>query len=418
MAWTYVGGTGISQTGPGSITHGLTILAGDLVQVVLNRNSANASVMSMTADAGGAWTSPVEELGNNTNRILIAHKTANGTEPASYAYDTGINQVASISVDVWRPSGAFATDVAPTAQTNTPGSALYLVPSIPVASDALAINVVTIDGAPNFDGTVDNSFTYHQATPTAQSSAIASRTVAGGGATGITTFGRTSNEQSRTYAFSFVETGGADTTAPVLSSPQANSITSTSVTPAVTTDEGNGTIYARVYPDGGAPGGGTAADQIIDGTGATPVASASPIVVGAAGVINFPAITGLTAGTAYQVFYAQEDAAGNRSNAAGFPFATTVGTRTVALTGANSTELRDSTSALVSQTSVSWEWYDNVAATSGNPTDSGTVDIVSGEATITLTNSSRLNGEFGQLLLRDPVSNETRPRYYLPVTVV
>lgn len=209
MAIPYVDGNSTSGTGiTGTFTHGLTINSGDFVLATLNRNSSNASVMSMDADSGGTWIPLVEEVGHNTNRVLLAYKIANGSEPADYNFTPNLGQPWSITIDVWRPDTTTAIDVSPISQDNTPGSTLYLVPNIDVASGARAIAVTTLDAAPNFDATIDNSYIYHQASPVQLGIAVASREFASAASTGITTFGRTGNETSRTYAFSIVETGG------------------------------------------------------------------------------------------------------------------------------------------------------------------------------------------------------------------
>ena len=197
-------------------------------------------------------------------------------------------------------------------------------------------------------------------------------------------------------AFFSIASASGDTTAPVLTSPTAGSVTSTSVTPSVTTDEANGTAYARVYANGATP---TAA-QVVSGTGVTPVASASSVSVGSTGAISFAAITGLTAGTDYELFFAHEDAAGNVSNASSVGFTTTALARTVALTSANNTEFRDRFGVVRANLEIDWEYYDQASSTEGASTDSGTVTLNgSGEATLTLTNSTAADGDTGTLVV-------------------
>lgn len=101
-----------------------------------------------------------------------------------------------------------------------------------------------------------------------------------------------------------------DSTDPVLSSPSMASVTATTGVPTVTTNEGNGTLYYAVLTSGG-----SATDaQIKAGTGGNIVAGkAGNQAVTTTGVQTFSAVTGLTAGTDYEVVFLQTDLAGNDS---------------------------------------------------------------------------------------------------------
>ena len=90
----------------------------------------------------------------------------------------------------------------------------------------------------------------------------------------------------------------------------------------------------------------------------------------------------------------------------------------VSLTAANNRELRDETNTLIaSLNGIIWEWYDNPSSTAGNPTDSGTFNTdASGEATITLTNSTLTTGQFGQLIIYHPTNADIRAIFRVPVS--
>jgi hypothetical protein len=114
---------------------------------------------------------------------------------------------------------------------------------------------------------------------------------------------------------------------------QAPRPVATTATLTVTTDEGNGTLYAvAVASADSAP----SATQIRAGQNAA--GSAAPYAgnqaVVATGVKTFSA-TGLTAATAYKAYYAQQDAVGNNSaaSAASSTFTTDAGVPAWVLSG-------------------------------------------------------------------------------------
>jgi hypothetical protein len=109
-----------------------------------------------------------------------------------------------------------------------------------------------------------------------------------------------------------------DVVAPVLTAPTASNVGSSAVTPMVTTDEGNGTLYMVLVPDGDSP----SVAQIKagqDSLGAAAIADDSQAVT-ETGVQSFPRVSGLDAETAYELWFVQTDAAENDSDSvtAGF----------------------------------------------------------------------------------------------------
>lgn len=108
-------------------------------------------------------------------------------------------------------------------------------------------------------------------------------------------------------------TAGADTTAPVLTSPTGTATGQTTASGTVSTDEGNGTLDAVVTASATTP----SAAQIQAGqdhTGSAAVATDLNNTVTATGSQSV-SFTGLTASTTYYVHYVHEDAAANVSTA-------------------------------------------------------------------------------------------------------
>lgn len=88
MTFLYTGGaTARGNAINASLTHGLTINAGDLVVAYVNRNSTN----SISADAGGvAWTEALNAaVTSETARHAFYWKIAGSSEPASYGWTFG-----------------------------------------------------------------------------------------------------------------------------------------------------------------------------------------------------------------------------------------------------------------------------------------------------------------------------------------
>ena len=93
--------------------------------------------------------------------------------------------------------------------------------------------------------------------------------------------------------------------APVLTSPVALSPGQTTVTPRVTTDTGNGTLYYVLYP--GAQDDASAA-QVVAGEDATGSAaiSAGSASISETGTVTFSQVTGLTPSTSYKISFVHE----------------------------------------------------------------------------------------------------------------
>ncbi len=102
------------------------------------------------------------------------------------------------------------------------------------------------------------------------------------------------------------EVGGADTTAPILSSPTGTATGTTTATIGATTDEGNGTLYGFVSTSATPPSDA----DLKAGTGAV---WAGSVAVSSTGAKTLNA-TGLTASTGYYGHLLHSDAAANDSN--------------------------------------------------------------------------------------------------------
>lgn len=114
--------------------------------------------------------------------------------------------------------------------------------------------------------------------------------------------------------------GGADTLAPILSGQTVGNITSDGGVPAVTTDENNGRVYMVVVANGDAPSvAQIKAGQQSSGAAANAAENKN---VGSPGVQTFTAVTGLSAATAYDVWFVHMDMAFNNSTAVKADFTT------------------------------------------------------------------------------------------------
>jgi len=154
--------------------------------------------------------------------------------------------------------------------------------------------------------------------------------------------------------------GGADTTAPVLTSPTGTQTGSATATGTVSTDEGNGTLFAVVTTSATSP----SVAQIQAGqdhTGASAafaVGSGSGQAVSATGTQNVSA-TGLTASTAYYWHYQQQDTATNDSTVVTSAQFTT----TAAVVKGATITLHNSTTPQASITNILALWWDATSPT-------------------------------------------------------
>ena len=182
---------------------------------------------------------------------------------------------------------------------------------------------------------------------------------------------RVTNDDAGTTGFNGLVIRPTAVAGPVLSAPQAVGVSDTSVTPGATTDTVSGTLYAVVVPTAD-PAPSVA--QIIAGTNSSDVlAPSSSAPIGSATQF-MSAISGLTAGTTYRVYIAQNDGVDDSPSAVNVEFST------LAATTQTTFNLVDELDAPVVD-----ESYDYIIYSDWNGTNeaSGTFTPVSGVATIT-----------------------------------
>ena len=168
-------------------------------------------------------------------------------------------------------------------------------------------------------------------------------------------------------AFGLVTSGGGDVTAPVLTSPTGVTTGTTTATVGATTDEDNGTQYAVVTTSATAPSAAQVkAGQDHTGSAAVWAGNAAISTTGA----HTHSATGLTASTAYYAHLMHEDAATNQSNVVSSAQFTTNAAGTTIITDI----LRNNAGTPLSNTSVSWTWFQSgrIGALNGVAAQDGT----------------------------------------------
>lgn len=189
-------------------------------------------------------------------------------------------------------------------------------------------------------------------------------------------------------------TDATDLTAPSLTSPTGTQTGSTAANGSVTTDEGNGTLYAVVTTSATKP----SVAQIQAGQNHTGAAAAyaTSQSVNATGVQNVGA-TGLSPSTGYYWHYQQQDAATNDSTVATSAQFTT---SSAAVKGATIT-LHDGVTPQASITNILALWWDATSPTGAPVFESSTASTDgSGVMTLDLDNDTALAiGASGFLML-------------------
>jgi len=109
----------------------------------------------------------------------------------------------------------------------------------------------------------------------------------------------------------FINTGVADVTAPILTSPTGTKTGSSTADGTVITDEANGTMYAVVDESATPPS--VAQIQAGDGSGGAAADWSGNQAIGSVGTKTFNA-TGLAASTLYYFYFQHTDAASNDSS--------------------------------------------------------------------------------------------------------
>lgn len=163
MAITLVGSnsTNITTGTDISLTHGITIQSGDIVEALVHSNVAGAAI----SDDNGAnsFTDQFQRDGASSNRLAIFTRVAGGSEPTSYAFTHGGSNACSLMIRVWRGVNTSSLfDVAPLHANSASGASAssFVAPTITTSNDgSLARCAVFNDiGTLNYSG-INNGFT-------------------------------------------------------------------------------------------------------------------------------------------------------------------------------------------------------------------------------------------------------------------
>jgi len=159
MAISVIGKASASGSGSAlAVTHGLTILSGDVVVAFLSEDGAGVTF----TDNNGATpcTEAYTASTSDTSTASIWKRVAGASEPSAYAFTGSVSAGWSIEVRVFRGVDATVWDVAPSASTDdTGGSTTATAPSIDiVTAGALAIVMFEADSSSLTFSSVTNSF--------------------------------------------------------------------------------------------------------------------------------------------------------------------------------------------------------------------------------------------------------------------
>jgi len=300
-----------------------SVSVGDLILLFAFAEANSGAVPSFTFETGFTELLDFNDDGGSTSRgagTAVAYRVVDGTEASTLTVDSpyssqdfyatavpvsGIDGTSPIDVTgAWGDTGGALDVIAPGVTTTQDGCLAITFAAMDGADASPASSTAgwstLIDGGYISDGVTGRGVAYH----------VSTKAIASLGATGDNTVTFSSSDGGMAAMFA-VAPGSGDSTAPVLSSPTADAVGSTVVTPKVTTDEGNGTIYAYVTAAG------------TDPSAATIKASGASQTVSGTGVQTFTQVTGLTSETNYQVSFVHDDAATNESNVVRVDFTTT-----------------------------------------------------------------------------------------------
>ena len=158
MAFTFEGSdVGFDDSGTTSVAttdaHGLSISAGDLLVASIHSNSQGTSISAGANTTGAAWTVLYDKNGEDTNRVSVQWKIANGTEDSTFTFSVGTNTRWSVAVGQFSAEDTIEIDQA-VSQNNGGPSTTAQTASITTSNNSLALYVVTADRstAPFFSG--------------------------------------------------------------------------------------------------------------------------------------------------------------------------------------------------------------------------------------------------------------------------
>lgn len=336
MAFPSIAGTATTTTAA-STTHVLnlptSIASGNLLLMFVYQNGSDAG-FQFTWPAG--WTELVDDGG--LPKFGIAYRIADGGEGSTISLTSvGSNEASSVCLRITGWHGTTPPEVSTiNSETTTTPNPNSLTPSGWGAEDTLWLAALSAD----FDSGSDaiNAFpaSYTEAASSVAASigviSVAYREV---NATSEDpgTFTLAVSQQAKTATLAVRPDATPDTTPPTLSSPAGAATGATTASGSVSTDEGNGTLYAVVTTSATAPSvAQVQAGQ--DHTGAAAAFSTNQ-AVSASGTQNITGgATGLSASTTYYWHYQQEDTATNDSTVVSSASFTTSAIPTISLTDA------------------------------------------------------------------------------------
>jgi hypothetical protein len=285
----------------------------------------SAGDITFTVDETG-WTERVEQSSNaaGDNSHLVATKVAS-SESGNYTVNISGGVDRTIHCAVAAITGVDTTtsmDATPTFTTEINNDTSPTAPSITTVTDGAW--VITSCGAFTTTAgtkTIPVGYTTVVVVPaTNHHLGAAYKEIASAGLESPGPWDAYGTNADSTCATIALRPAGGDVTAPTLSNPLAASVGTTTVTPTVTTDEANGTMYMVVVPDADVP----SVAQIKAGqqsSGGAAIASDND-AISATGAHAFAQVTGLTASTAYELYFVHTDAATNDSSASTVGFTT------------------------------------------------------------------------------------------------
>lgn len=143
-----------TNTGTGtavSVTHGMTLAAGDVLEAVVHANS-NPTISDNNGAA--AWTQVAQRNGAGSNRVAIFRRTVTGSEGASFAFALNSSQAWSLQVVQYRGVHTDVYDVTPSDSTVASGNSALATSSdeTTLTDGAMAVVLVLTDGTVTYSG--------------------------------------------------------------------------------------------------------------------------------------------------------------------------------------------------------------------------------------------------------------------------
>lgn len=179
-----------------SFTHGLTIVAGDVLVAFINVNGAGNTV----ADNNGAtpFTEDDHAANPDSASAYIFRRVCGSSEPSAYAFTLGSSNRRSIQIRQYRGVDSSVWDVAPSASTRDTGSGdtTAEAPSINIATaGACSLVFMADDFTPTTTtfSSINNSYGNVKSETGQQYQVGADKTGLSTGATGITTITSSAN---------------------------------------------------------------------------------------------------------------------------------------------------------------------------------------------------------------------------------